>query len=234
MNKLKNKAIPKIIHFCWFGGKPLSALGKKCLASWEKYLPEYQIMRWDENNFDVNSVPYTKESYQLKKYAFVSDYVRYKVLYDFGGIYMDTDVEVLKNLDEFLENEAFTGFEDEQMVAPGLILGSVQGNSLIKDMVEIYQYSHFINLDNTLNLKTGPQILTELLLNRGLEKKDEYQIISGMSIYPKEYFCPKSWISRKLEITPNTFTIHHYEGTWIPKFQKFKKYIRNLLGIYKV
>jgi mannosyltransferase OCH1-like enzyme len=160
--------------------------------------------------------------------------VRYKVLYDFGGIYMDTDVEVLKNLDEFLENEAFTGFEDEQMVAPGLILGSVQGNSLIKDMVEIYQYSHFINLDNTLNLKTGPQILTELLLNRGLEKKDEYQIISGMSIYPKEYFCPKSWISRKLEITPNTFTIHHYEGTWIPKFQKFKKYIRNLLGIYKV
>jgi mannosyltransferase OCH1-like enzyme len=234
MNKLKNKAIPKIIHFCWFGGKPLSALGKKCLASWEKYLPEYQIMRWDENNFDVNSVPYTKESYQLKKYAFVSDYVRYKVLYDFGGIYMDTDVEVLKNLDEFLENEAFTGFEDEQMVAPGLILGSVQGNSLIKDMVEIYQYSHFVNLDNTLNLKTGPQILTELLLNRGLEKKDEYQKISGLSIYPKEYFCPKSWITLKLDITPNTFTIHHYEGTWIPKFQKFKKYIRNLLGIYKV
>jgi mannosyltransferase OCH1-like enzyme len=234
MNKLKNKAIPKIIHFCWFGGKPLSALGKKCLASWEKYLPEYQIMRWDENNFDVNSVPYTKESYQLKKYAFVSDYVRYKVLYDFGGIYMDTDVEVLKNLDEFLENEAFTGFEDEQMVAPGLILGSVQGNLLIKDMVEIYQYSHFVNLDNTLNLKTGPQILTELLLNRGLEKKDEYQKISGLSIYPKEYFCPKSWITLKLDITPNTFTIHHYEGTWIPKFQKFKKYIRNLLGIYKV
>lgn len=234
METVKNTPIPKIIHYCWFGGKPLSALGKKCLASWEKYLPEYQIIRWDEGNFDINSVPYTKESYQLKKYAFVSDYVRYKVLYDFGGIYMDTDVEVLKNLDEFLENDAFTGFEDEQMVAPGLILGSVKGNSLIMDMVEIYQYSQFINLDNTLNLKTGPQILTELLLNRGLEKKDEYQKISGLSIYPKEYFCPKSWISRKLEITPKTFTIHHYEGTWIPKFQKFKKYIRNLLGIYKV
>jgi mannosyltransferase OCH1-like enzyme len=234
MNKLKNKAIPKIIHYCWFGGKPLSALGKKCLASWEKYLPDYQIIRWDEGNFEVNSVPYTKESYQLKKYAFVSDYVRYKVLYDFGGIYMDTDVEVIKNLDEFLDNETFSGFEDQYMVAPGLILGSVQGNLLIKDMVEIYQYSHFVNLDNTLNLKTGPQNLTELLLNRGLEQKDEYQKISGLSIYPKEYFCPKSWISRKLEITPNTFTIHHYEGTWIPKFQKFKKYIRNLLGIYKV
>lgn len=234
METVKNNPIPKIIHYCWFGGKPLSALGDKCLASWEKYLPGYQIIRWDEGNFDVNSVPYTKESFQLKKYAFVSDYVIYKVLYDFGGIYMDTDVEVLKNLDQFLENEAFTGFEDEQMVAPGLILGSMKGNLLIKDMMEIYQNSHFVNLDNTLNLKTGPQILTELLLNRGLEKKDEYQKKSGLSIYPKEYFCPKSWISRKLEITPKTFTIHHYEGTWIPKFQKFKKYIRNLLGIYKV
>ena len=234
METVKNNPIPKIIHYCWFGGKPLSALGDKCLASWEKYLPGYQIIRWDEGNFDVNSVTYTKESFQLKKYAFVSDYVRYKVLYDFGGIYMDTDVEVLKNLDQFLENEAFTGFEDEQMVAPGLILGSMKGNLLIKDMMEIYQKLYFINLDNSLNLKTSPQILTELLIKSGLEKKDEYQKILGLSIYPKEYFCPKSWISRKLEITPKTFTIHHYEGTWIPKFQKFKKYIRNLLGIYKV
>lgn len=236
MDLSKNDPIPKIIHYCWFGGKPLSNLGEKCIASWKKHLPDYKIMRWDEDNFDVNSVLYTKESYHVKKYAFVSDYVRYKVLYDFGGVYMDTDVEVIRNLYEFLDNEAFSGFEDEYMVAPGLILGSIKGNSLMKDMMEKYLHTHFIKPDHTYNLTTCPQNLTELLLSRGLERKDVYQKISGLSIYPKEYFCPKSWITRKLEITANTYTIHHYEGSWLPKlskFQKFKKYIRNLLGILK-
>jgi mannosyltransferase OCH1-like enzyme len=230
MEKVKNTSIPKIIHYCWFGGKPLSALGKKCLASWEKYLPEYQIIRWDEGNFDVNSVPYTKESYQLKKYAFVSDYVRYKVLYDFGGIYMDTDVEVLKNLDEFLENEAFSCFEDFNFVNPGSILGSVKENLILKDIMNLYENSDFINLNTSLNLKTAPQILTELLINRGLEKKDVYQRVSGVAIYPKEYFCPKSWVTKEMTITPNTHTIHHFEGSWISNFQKIKNSIKNLIG----
>lgn len=228
-----DQKIPKIIHYCWFGGKPLTALGKKCLASWEKYLPDYQIILWDESNLDVNSIPYTKQAYQEKKYAFVSDYVRYKVLYDFGGIYMDTDVEVLRNLDVFLDKESFTGFEDSQLVAPGLILGSVKGNPFMKDMMKIYEQSNFINSDNTFNLKTAPQNLTELLMGRGLVTKDEYQKISGMSIYPKEYFCPKSWVTRELKITSNTFTIHHYEGSWISQFQKIKTHMKTLIVLFK-
>jgi mannosyltransferase OCH1-like enzyme len=230
METEKKTPIPKIIHYCWFGGKLLSALGEKCLASWEKYLPEYQIIRWDEGNFDINEISYTKESYDMKKYAFVSDYVRYKVLYDIGGIYMDTDVEVLKNLDDFLDNESFSGFEDFNMVNPGSILGSVKGNLLMKDMMDIYQELYFTNLDNSLNLKTSPQILTELLIKSGLEKKDDYQNVSGMSIYPKEYFCPKSWVTKEMTITVNTFTIHHFDGSWISKFQKFKNAIKNLIG----
>jgi mannosyltransferase OCH1-like enzyme len=227
---MKNSPIPKIIHYCWFGGKPLSTLGKKCLASWEKYLPDYQIMRWDESNFDVNVIPYTDQAYQVKKYAFVSDYLRCKVLYDHGGIYMDMDVEVLRNLDAFLDNEVFSCFEDFNFVNPGSILGSVKGNLFMKDMMEIYQKLYFINLDNSLNLKTSPQILTELLIKSGLEKKDVYQRVSGVAIYPKEYFCPKSWVTKEMTITPNTHTIHHFEGSWISYFQKIKNSIKNLIG----
>jgi len=233
MGTVRNAPIPKIIHYCWFGGKPLSALGKKCLASWQKYLPDYQIIRWDESDFDVNSIPYMEQAYRVKKYAFVSDYFRYKVLFEEGGIYLDTDVEVLRNLDVFLHHESFTGFEDNQIVAPGLILGSVKRNPLMKDMMKIYEQSNFINPDNTFNLKTGPQNLTEILLGRGLVPKDEYQKISGMSIYPKEYFCPKSWITKEMNTTSNTFTIHHYEGSWISNFQKFKRYIKRLIGFLK-
>lgn len=231
MDIINDNQIPKIIHYCWFGGKPLTSLGKKCLASWEKYLPDYQIKRWDESNFDVNCIPYMAQAYRLKKYAFVSDYFRYKVLFEEGGIYLDTDVEVLRNLDGFLSHESFTGFEDNHLVAPGLILGSLKGNFLMKDMMEIFENTQFIDPDNTLNLKTGPQHLTELLLKRGLGKKDEYQIVSSLAIYPKEYFCPKSWITKELNITSNTFTIHHYEGSWISNFQKFKNFVKRLLGI---
>ncbi|MHA8066466.1 glycosyltransferase family 32 protein [Aquirufa sp. ROCK2-A2] len=231
METVKQESIPKIIHYCWLGGKPLSPLGKKCLASWKKYLPDYQIIRWDESNLDVNGIPFTAQAYQVKKYAFVSDYLRCKVLYEHGGIYMDTDVEVLRNLDTFLDKEAFSCFEDYNFVNPGSILGSVKGNIHLIDLMHMYENLQFINTDATLNLKTAPQYLTELLIQRGLEIKDEYQEINGFTIYPREYFCPKSWVTKELNITLNTYTIHHFEGSWVSKFQKFKNAIKMFFGL---
>lgn len=231
METVQQESIPKIIHYCWLGGKPLSPLGEKCLASWKKYLPDYQIIRWDESNLDVNGIPFTAQAYQVKKYAFVSDYLRCKVLYEHGGIYMDTDVEVLRNLDTFLDKEAFSCFEDYNFVNPGSILGSVKGNIHLIDLMQLYENLQFINTDATLNLKTAPQYLTELLIQRGLEIKDEYQEINGFTIYPREYFCPKSWVTKELNITSNTYTIHHFEGSWVSKYEKFKNSIKDFLGL---
>jgi hypothetical protein len=222
--------IPKIIHYCWFGGKPLPSLALKCLESWKFFLPDYKIVRWDENNFDINIIPYTQEAYKSKKYAFVSDYARFKILFDEGGIYLDTDVEILKEIDVFLDNEAFSGFEHIERVAPGLILGSIKNNYLFKEILESYNGCYFINSDDTFNLKTVVQRFTEILSKKGLKLNGEYQIISGLSIYPCEYFSPKSYESGEIKLTSNSFTIHHFAASWKPKYQKYEKYFWTLLG----
>jgi len=151
--------IPKIIHYVWVGGGPLTPLAEKCIESWKKFCPDYEIKRWDETNFDINQNIYCKEAYESKKWAFVSDYIRAKVLYDFGGIYLDTDVELVKNIDVLLQNDAFCGFENFRYVAYGLGFGSKKDNAVLSEMLEYYDRMEFLSEDGTLNQITCPVIL---------------------------------------------------------------------------
>lgn len=212
--------IPKVIHYCWFGGKPLNKLGKKCLQSWKKYFPDYEIIEWNESNFDFNCCQYVREAYQAKKWAFVSDYARYKILYEQGGLYFDTDVEVIKPFDDILEKGAFMGCENPDIkkgieTNPGLGIAVAPGLSFYKEILDDYEKSSFYNQDGTLNLYTIVHRTTDLLRKHGLQDTMEIQTIADITIYPAEYFCPINMNTGKLEITPNTHSIHRYAASWV-------------------
>jgi len=215
--------IPKVIHYCWFGRNPLPELALKCIASWKKYLPDYEIKEWNEDNFDVNMVPYTAEAYKCKKYAFVSDYARFWILYKYGGIYFDTDVEVIRPIDDIIARGAFMGCETDAIlgatsakpdVAPGLGLGANPGLGLYKKMLDYYEKLHFL-MDGKNSNVTIVGHTTNMLLKYGLLPKNEIQQVAGVWIYPSEYFNPTNLSTRRIHITPNTRTIHHYAGTWM-------------------
>ena len=219
--------IPKTIHYCWFGHSPLPELARKCIASWHKYLPDYEIKEWNEDNFDVNIVPYTAEAYRDGKYAFVSDYARFWVLYRYGGIYFDTDVEVIRPMGDIIERGNFMGFETDPTpscrkadasaasVNPGLGLGVAPGLGLIKKMLDFYEGRHFVFETNMRNQITVVHIATEVLLKCGLKMVQGIQKVEDdCYIYPAEYFCPINVTTGRLHVTPNTRTIHHYAGTW--------------------
>lgn len=212
--------IPKVIHYCWFGRNPLPQLAVKCIESWKKYLPEYEIKEWNEDNFDVNMIPYTREAYEAKKYAFVSDYARFWILYNYGGLYFDTDVEVIKPMDDIIARGPFMGCEKDASdtsvasVAPGLGLGVNPGLGLYKELLDLYATLHFVNPDGSYNQKTIVAYTTEMLCNYGLKQVNDIQECAGVWIYPKEYFCPMEYGVMKLEITENTKSIHHFDGSW--------------------
>lgn len=206
--------IPKIIHYCWFGRVEKPKLAKKCIKSWKKFLPDYEIIEWNEDNFDINSNLYVKQAYEAKKYAFVSDYVRLYALYNYGGIYMDTDVEVLKSLDKFLQYEAFIGFESKQLCGTGII-GSEKKNLMIKEFLELYDNIKFINDDGSLNQTTNVSMITDLFTKYGVELNDTQQSIKGMEIFPKTYFCPLNYGDGHTEFSKDTYTIHHFAGSWL-------------------
>lgn len=226
--------IPKIIHYCWFGGKPLPKIAEKCIASWKKYLPDYEIKCWDESNFDVNAIPYTREAYAACKFAFVSDYARFWILYHYGGVYFDTDVEAINNMDDIIAAGNFMGVEqqnDERItVAPGLGIGVIRENSLFGQMIEVYSRAHFLNDDGTPCLKNIVEITTEQLQKYGLRNISEIQECCGFTIYPKDYFCPIDYDTRELKITENTRTIHHYAESWVPRSTRFKNALSRLFG----
>ena len=212
--------IPKIIHYCWFGGKPLPELACKCIESWKKYLPEYEIIRWDENTFDINSNPYVKEAYENKKFAFVTDYVRLYAIYTQGGIYMDTDVEVRKPLDQFLKHQAFSGFESYHDIPTG-IMASEKGFQGIKDQLDYYNDRHFIKEDGSFDMTTNVVTITNYYKERGLKRNNTFQVIEGYAFYPRIYFCPS-----KLDITERLdeiYTIHHMAGSWLDPEELRKK-----------
>ena len=159
--------IPKIIHYCWFGDKEMPAQLKKYIKSWKKYCSDYEIKLWNEENFDINSNQYVKEAYENKKYAFVTDYVRLFALYNYGGIYMDTDVEILKPLDGFVQNKAFFGFESKDYIQTALI-GSEPSHPIIKEFLDYYWYSHFINNSDECDTTTNVKIITKILIQHDL------------------------------------------------------------------
>lgn len=232
--------IPKIIHYCWFGRGPLPELAQKCIASWKKYLPDYEIKEWNEDNFDVNIIPYTAEAYQAKKYAFVSDYARFWILYKYGGIYFDTDVEVIRSIDDIVERGNFMGFEtdskpqlkedaSEASVNPGLGLGGNPGLGLIKKMLDFYEGKHFKFIPDGIGQLTIVHIATEVLNQAGLKQQPGIQLVNDVWIYPTEYFCPINLKTGRIHIEANTRTIHHYAGTWQDKHFSFKEFIKKVL-----
>ncbi len=228
--------IPQIIHYCWFGGKPLPELAEKCIASWNKYLPDYDIKRWDESNFDVNIIPYTAQAYEARKYAFVSDYARFWILYNYGGLYFDTDVEVIRPMDDIIAAGPFMGCENPATpglglgVNPGLGLGVNPGLGLYKEILDKYESLEFTNKDGSLNLKTVVEYTTELLCCKGLINTSEIQDIAGVKIYPADFFCPKSIKTGKVTLTLNTHSIHHFDGSWMSTIEKTYVLIRDIFG----
>ena len=221
--------IPKIIHYCWFGGNPLPELAERCIASWRKFLPDYEIREWNEDNFDVNIIPYTAEAYKQKKYAFVSDYARFWILYRYGGIYFDTDVEVIRPMDDIIARGNFMGFEQDPdgkntpgkyaprycfAVNPGVGFGISKEHPFIHKMLETYQDLVFNGGNMSPWLKTIVAYTTEALMEEGLQNKKGIQQVGDITVYPHEYFAPIDVITERLHITPITYTIHRYMGSW--------------------
>ena len=206
--------IPKVIHYCWFGGNPLPKSAQKCIDSWRKFCPDYDIIEWNENNFDVSLNQYVREAYQNKKFAFVSDYVRLYAMYTYGGIYMDTDVEVVKNLDDFLHHEGFSGFESDVSIPTG-IMASQKGFKLFEDLLAYYDTHTFINSDGSFNMTTNVATITSMMYKYGFVPNGKFQIIEGFALYPKDYFCPLENGTGKLTKTSNTATIHWFNKSWV-------------------
>ena len=234
-------AIPKTIHYCWFGGKPLPDSVKKCIENWKKVCPDYEIVRWDESNYDYHQHPFTKEAYEAKKWAFVSDVARLDIVYNHGGIYLDTDVELLRSLDPFLENQAFMGFEQGRKVATGLGFGAEKGNPVIKANLDAYNEISFTAEDGNIDEIACPIITTSVLEQIGLERKDMFQQLEGIAIYPTSVFCPMLYSDGTADVKEDTVSIHRYAASWTTEEEKQKmqkrvdiytKYGKRALSIY--
>ena len=224
--------IPKTIHYCWFGKKEMPKLAKKCIQSWKTICPDYNIICWNEENFNINGNNYVRQAYENKKYAFVTDYVRLWALYNYGGIYMDTDVEVLKSFDKFLELKAFSGFENDWSVPTG-IMGSEKGLEIISELLKYYDNKSFLD-NNKIDTTTNVTTITNIMLKKGLKLNNSKQEIEGFTFFPKEYFCPIDYRTKKKNITENTYTIHWFLGSWVSTKDKIKirlyTIIKRLLG----
>jgi len=214
--------IPKIIHYCWFGRNPLPPLAEKCIASWKKFLPEYEIVEWNEDNFPIDEFRFAQEALDNRKFAFVSDVARLYAMNKMGGIYMDTDVEVLKSLDEFLHHAAFSGFENDDFVPTG-IMASEKGSIWVKELLAYYDDKPFVNTDGSLETTSNTVIITKMMKEKGFVMSNIFQEIEGyVAFYPNDYFCPKSYKTGKIELTKNSACIHHFAKSWIPAHKRWR------------
>ena len=223
--------IPKVIHYCWFGGKPKSKLIEKCIESWKKFCPDYEIKEWNEENFDVSMNDYVKEAYEAQKWAFISDYARLWIIYNYGGIYLDVDVELIKSLDIILDNSCFFACENEDFIATGLGFGAKKSNNIIKSMMEDYENIHFKKENGQYDLTTCPVKNTRILRQEYniTEKFDKVISLADAKIYPKEYFCPLNYETGKLNITDKTIGIHLYNASWMTSKNKINRKIYEIL-----
>ena len=210
--------IPKKIHYCWFGRGEKPKLAKKCIASWKKYCPDYEIIEWNEDNFDVHQNPYVEYLYANKKYAFLSDYARLLIIYENGGIYFDTDVEVIKPIDDLLDNHAYFGFETPDYINTGLGFGAEKNHAIIKELLKEYEPY----LDGLHGYKGCPVLNTEALLKNGLIKGGETQSIGTVTIYSPDYFNPYDDPTGRLNITDNTYSIHWFAKTWMTRSKRIR------------
>ncbi len=224
-----NSTIPKLIHYCWFGGNPLGPEELKCIESWRKFFPDYEIIRWDESNFDIRCCPYVSQAYDAKKWAFVSDYARFAILYEHGGLYFDTDVEVIRPMDDIVATGPFMGFETDAAgsgnnfsVAPGLGLAANPGLGLYELILASYEADEFIKSDGSFNQTTVVVRTTDILRSCGLRNVPGIQEVEGVTVYPSEYFNPKNLYTGNIRITENTRTIHHFSMSWFSERKRFE------------
>ena len=222
-----NKKIPKKIHYCWLGGNEKSDLVKKCIESWKVFAPDYEIIEWNESNFNLEDTnEYVKEAIEKKKWAFVTDYMRLVILYNNGGIYFDTDVELKRNINEFLYEESFLCMESLNTVCTAVI-GSKEKASWIGEIINLYDNRKFIMSNGNMDMTPNSQYIYEFLRDKyNLKNDNKLNVLScGLKVYPSEYFSPKNYSTMKMNITKNTYAIHHYGGMWKSTFSKTKDYI---------
>lgn len=222
--------IDKKIHYCWFGGadKPASVL--KCINSWKRFFPDYEIIEWNESNFDLDCYPYVKEAYKMRKWAFVTDVARLKIVYENGGIYFDTDVEVIKSYNDITNQSFFLGEEEPGRINTGVGFGAEKQSEIVKVMLDEYKNIHFVNEKGSLTPVVCPVYNTNALIKLGLFFKEGISTFRGGSIYPEEYFSPIGLRDGKLRITDNTHSIHHFANTWMPWWKRLKKKIDRRYG----
>lgn len=226
----KVEQIPRILHYCWFGRGEKPKKIVKCMKSWKQHLDDYQFMEWNEDNFDLSANRYVKEAYDARKFAFVSDYVRLYALYHYGGVYLDTDVEVIKPLTPFLKHEAFSGFEDQTYLQSGT-MGAAAGHSWIKELMENYDGRSFLGPDGSYDLTTNTAVITEICSKHGLLLNGEYQVLSnGVTFYPRSYFSPYDYINGENFITNESHTIHHFAQSWLPAHVRVRGDIKRIIS----
>ena len=237
------QVIPKIIHYCWFGGKEKPPLVKECIQSWHQFCPDYEIIEWNETNFDLQSNTFVSEAYASKKWAFVSDYVRLYALCNYGGIYLDSDVELLKPIDVFLTDEGFTGFESNDTPVTA-IMGCRKDFPLFKQLLDYYHNRHFI-VNGKMDTLPNTFIITETMKSHGLIPNGKQQTICGCTIYPEAFFCPNYLLKVFNRYSAKTYCVHHFMGSWGSNpvtgkrsfMARMKMYItheaRNLLGTHR-
>lgn len=225
---MSSSNIPKIIHYCWFGGRKKPKKIEKCIQTWKEILSDYEFIEWNESNFDVNSNEYVKQAYNEKKFAYVSDYARIKALYQYGGIYMDTDVMVYKSFNNLLDNKCILGFEQGNYIATSF-MACVPDHDLINKFIDNYENISFYNLDKSLDLTTNVQRLTQILEDRGLIRNNEFQKLGDISVYPQEYFSPYDYGNCIRENTENTYCEHLFLVSWLPWTTKVKKAIKKVV-----
>lgn len=217
-------AIPKIIHYCWLGGKPKPESVLKCIESWRKFCPDYEIKEWNESNLDVFANEYTRQAYEAKAWGFVPDYLRLWIIYTYGGIYLDTDVQMVRNFDPLLKEAGFSGFEDDTHISFGLGFGAEAGNALIKAQMAVYSNLKFLNDDSSLNRTPSPVYITPVMMAYGFRLNDgNIQRVNGFACYPPEYFCPKSFSTGITKVTKRTYSIHQFDASWYSEEEQLQR-----------
>lgn len=224
-------SIPKVIHYCWFGKNKMPALAEKCIESWKKYCPGYKIVCWNEDNFDITENRYAKEAYDAGKWAFVSDYVRLKVLYDEGGIYLDTDVELLKPLDNLIEEYGYMGFDDNGLVSTGLGFACKKGNELVGALLADYDNISFILPDGSYDLTPCPDRNTKTMQKLGMDINNKEQVFMEIQMLPEDYLCPMKYYTGKKIITKNTYSMHHFCASWTSPTAKRTLFAKRIIGV---
>ena len=224
-------SIPKVIHYCWFGRGELPKLAEKCIQSWKKYCPDYKIVCWNEDNFDISQNKYAREAYEAGKWAFVSDYVRLKVMYNEGGIYLDTDVELIKPLDPLIEENGYMGFDDRGIVSTGLGFACEKGNDLVAALLADYDDISFVLPDGTYDITPCPDRNAKVFERLGMDISNHNQLFMGIRMLPEDYLCPMKYYTGKKLITQNTYSIHYFCASWTSSTTKRTMLLKRIIGV---